>query len=259
MGASELKPKVDGEALKVAKVVLKRRDRNLAANAARAKKIQEMRKLRKSKPQLVRTVNGDVLLKQSKNRNLDRKHAIVSKLKGVMERRIPESTTCLLVARNQRSVNSKGAKQALVALGLLPMDACRIVTASAKNLDLIRACDAYVFYGVPTPEVVSTLVHKKAYLANTPKEGTEKPEPKPLNNNAIIEDTFGEDGLICVEDLVDVLLKGKENEDLFNKVNQFIARFTVNHENRIPGTKFVNERATRGFQPRIETIMSRLV
>ena len=64
MVASQIKPKVDGEALKVAKVVLKRRDRNLMANAERAKTIQKLRKLRKSKPKLVDTVNGDVLLRK---------------------------------------------------------------------------------------------------------------------------------------------------------------------------------------------------
>lgn len=262
MVAIELKPKNDGEALKVAKVVLKRRDRNLAANAERAKTIQNLRKLRKSKPKLIAAVNGDQLLRRSVRRNADKDNIIISKKKQLLERRIPEDAKSLLVARNERVPNSGKARSALSKLGVFGPNDCRIVTTTKKNLDLLRACDAYVYYGVPTPETISTLVHKKAYIAaskdSTSEEGTPK-TPTPLNNNAIVEDVFGEHGLVCVEDLVDILIRGRENEELFGKVSQFISSFKINRESRMPGSKFRNDRATRGFQPKIETIMARLI
>jgi large subunit ribosomal protein L7e len=260
MVATELKPKNDGESLKVAKVVLKRRDRNLAANAERAKTIQAMRKMRKSKPKTITAVHGDVLLKKAKCSKMDREHVIVSKVKRRFERQIPADAKCLLVARNERFPDFPRAKEALKKLGLLPQNACRIITTSPENLERIRACDAYIFYGVPTPETVSTLVHKKAYMENPAKpQGEKKASSIPLNNNAVVEDTLGSHGLVCVEDLVEVLLKGRDNEELFNEVNKLIISFRVNPENRNPGSMFRNERASRGFVPKIETIMGRMV
>ena len=262
MVATELKPKNEGESLKVAKVVLKRRDRNLAANAERAKAIQNLRKMRKSKPTVIAAVHGDVLLKKSKRLLMDREHVIVSKVKKFQERRIPADAKCLLVARNERMPDLFRAKEALRKLGLLSKNACRIIPTTMENLERIRSCDAYVFYGVPTPETVSTLVHKKAYIANPSKEKLENgnyPAPVPLNNNAVVEDTLGSHGLVCVEDLVDVLLKGRDNEELFNEVSKLILSFRVNRENYKPGSMFRNDHATRGFVPKIGTIMDRLV
>ena len=255
MVSSELKPKNDGEAIKVAKVVLKRRDRNLAANAERAKTIQKLRKMRKSKPKIVSAVQGDILLRKCKRKAMDKEHIIVSKNKKFMERRIPVDAKCLLVARNDRTPDNGKARIALVKLGLFGMNTCRIVSTTKGNMEHIRACDAYIFYGVPTPETVSTLVHKKAFLS-ADKDGK---KTTPLNNNAVIEDVLGANGLVCVEDLVEVLLKGRDDEEVFNKVSQFISSFKVNKENRKPGSMFGNDHATRGFVPKIETIMARLI
>lgn len=262
MVSTEIKPKIDGEALKVAKVVLKRRDRNLAANAERSKTIQRLRKLRKSQPKVISAVNGDVLLRKRRRGNLDKENIIIAKKKQTIERRIPADATCLLVARNSRNADLPKAREALAKLGVIRHNDCRIVSTTSKNLDYIRACDAYIFYGVPTPETISTLVHKKAYL-QTPREqrkaNAEIANPSPLNNNAVIEDTLGQYGLVCVEDLVEVLIKGKDNLELFDKVSAFISSFKINKEINVTGSKFRNDRATRGFQPKIETIMARLI
>jgi large subunit ribosomal protein L7e len=269
MVATELKPKVDGEALKVAKVVLKRRDRNLQANAARAKKIQELRKMRKSKPTIVKAVNADDLLRKCQRVSMDKQHVIVAKNKRSLERKIPASATSLLVARNLRVPELPKTKGALAKMGIFFPNECRIIPTTPENLALIRLSDAYIYYGVPTPEIISTLVHKKACVSkNVMKQTTEEPrEPTeskqdasttPLNNNAIVEDILGDLGLICVEDLVDVLVKGKDDER-FAKVTRFIAPFKINGENVKLGSKFRNSRPSRGFQPKIETIMNRII
>jgi large subunit ribosomal protein L7e len=260
MTKTELKPKVDGEALKVAKVVLKRRDRNLMASANRAKAIQQLRKLRKSKPKVISALNGDVLLRKVHRNQMDKQHVVISKKKGYLERRIPADATCILVARNNRNANLPKVREALAKLGVARKLDCRIVATTKANLDYLRACDAYVFYGVPTPETVSTLVHKKAYLWVSKEERKENPElhHTPLNNNAVIEDVLGVHGLVCVEDLVEVLIKGRES-DLFNKVSQFISSFKVNSETLKEGSKFRNTCVTRGFQTKIESIMNRII
>ena len=104
---------------------------------------------------------------------------------------------------------------------------------------------------------MSTLVHKKAFLATQKK--TVDAAPSPLNNNAVVEDTLGEHGLICVEDLVEVLLAGRSDAERFEKVAGFIASFKINADQKKMGSKFGNERPTRGFLPKIESIMTRLV
>jgi large subunit ribosomal protein L7e len=262
MVTTQLKPKNEGEALKVAKVVLKRRDRNLVANAERAKTIQSIRRMRKSKPKLIEAVQGNALLKKCKQRAMDKEHLIISKMKRFLERKIPQDAKCLLVARNARVPESGRTKEALIKLDLLANNRCRIIATTKSNIDTLRICDAYVYYGVPTPETVSTLVHKKAYVPS-PESSKEmngkKSSPIALNNNAIVEDILGQYGLICVEDLVEVLLKGRDNEELFDKVSKFILSFKVNPESNKPGSMFKNSRATRGFVPKIDTIMARLV
>ena len=261
MVSTQLKPRVDGEALKVAKVVLKRRDRNLAANAQRAKTIQKMRKMRKAQPKLIKAVNGDELLKKRIRGEKDKQNIVISKKKQFMERRIPSDVTSLLVARNSRTPDLPKVKVALSKLGLFAYHSCRVIPTTPENIDLIRICDAYLFYGVPTRETMSTLVHKKAFLTlskKTSKNG-EVIAPIPLNNNAIVEDTLGSLGLICVEDLVEVLLAGRLDKERFEKTSSFIASFQINPDQQNMGSKFGNERPTRGFLPKIDSIISRLV
>lgn len=265
MVSTQLKPRVDGEALKVAKVVLKRRDRNLMVNAQRAKTIQKMRKMRKSQPTLIKAVNGDELLKKRRCGEKDKHNIIISKKKQFMERRVPADATCLLVARNSRTPDLPKVKVALSKLGLFAYNSCRVIATTPENIDLIRICDAYLYYGVATRETMSTLVHKKAFLAapkslnRATKKGGDPIVPVPLNNNAIVEDTLSEHGLICVEDLVEVLLAGRSDAVRFEKVSSFLASFTINPDQKKMGSKFNNERPTRGFLPKIETIISRLV
>ncbi len=251
MVATQLKPRVDGEALKVAKVVLKRRDRNLKANAERAKTVQQIRKLRKSKPKVVAALNGDQLLRKCKRIAMDKQHVIIAKNKRTLERKIPDGTTSLLVARNMRVPELQMTKNALLKLGLFKINECRIVAATPANLAYIRQCDAYIYYGVPTPEIISTLVHKKAHIKQNKTY-------VPLNNNAVVEDVLGEHGLICVEDIVEVLVKGKDDAR-FVQVNDFIAPFRVNPENKLMDSRFKNARLTRGLLPKIETIMNRII
>ena len=251
MVSTQLKPRVDGESLKVAKVVLKRRDRNLKANAQRAKTIQQIRKLRKSKPKVISATSGDQLLRKCKRVSMDKEHVIIARNKKTLEKKIPEGTTSLLIARNMRSPELQMTRKALAKLGVYVMNDCRIVAATPANLALIRQCDAYIYYGVPTPEIISTLVHKKAHIK-------QEKEYVPLNNNAVVEDLLGDAGLICVEDIVDVLVKGKD-DDRFERVSQFMAPFRVNPENKKMDSRIKNTRLTRGFMPKIETIMNRII
>jgi large subunit ribosomal protein L7e len=255
----DLKPKNEGEAIRVAKVVLKRRDRNLVANAERARTIQKLRKLRKSQPKLVTAVNGDALLRKRRKAGMDKENVILMRKKQSIENRIPAEATCILVARNNRNPELPKVREALAKLGVFRHSDCRIVSTTAGNLDLIRQCDAYIYYGTPTPETISTLVHKKAYVAVPKTSKKEDTRAKPLNNNAVVEDVLGQYGLVCVEDLVDVLVKGRDNQELFDKVSKFISSFKINAEQKKSDSKFKNERASRGFLPKIETIISRLV
>jgi large subunit ribosomal protein L7e len=260
MVTTQLRPKNEGEALKVAKVVLKRKDRNLVANADRARIIQKIRMERKSRPKVVKAIEANKLFRQCKKNKMDKEHAFLSKHKQWLQKEIPSDAACLLVARNSRTPSLPKVKGILKTLGLVRPNDCRIIATTDKNLDSLRFVEAYLYFGVPTPEIVSTLVHKKAYVAAAEEAKTTTTPAKavPLNNNAIIEDVLGGFGLVCVEDLVEVLLKGK-NDDRFEKVSSFISTFKLNPENKELDAKFRNSRPTRGFQTRIETFMKRVL
>ena len=95
-------------------------------------------------------------------------------------------------------------------------------TATRKMLHLV---EPYVLYGVPSLETISDLVRRRGFCRVDGKR-------VPLADNNVIERELGELGLICVEDLVQVLSSGSmdgvtEDKETFWKVAKFLWPFRL--------------------------------
>merc|ERR1712154_312458 len=104
-----------------------------------------------------------------------------------------------------------------------------------ENREKIQMIKPYVYYGRPSAHFVSTMLHKKAYL-KTPESGMRKRDPteprnrKPLNNNMMLEEMFGElYGIYAVEDIVHLLTsktKTGKSVEAWEAVAQILEPFT---------------------------------
>jgi len=93
-----------------------------------------------------------------------------------------------------------------------------LIQASKANLILLQKIEPYVTYGIPTRKTISNLVYKRGY-------GKVNNKRVPLSSNQVVEQALGEQGFICIEDLVHELATSGEK---FDVVKKFIKGFKLN-------------------------------
>ena len=131
------------------------------------------------------------------------------------------SDTVVLVIRTRNSHNIlPRVKKTLEQLRLQhENDAVfvRLDGATRKNLKIVAP---YVKFGTANLNTVRELMVKRgfAYISG---------QRKPLSDNAMIEEQLGEDGIICVDDLIHELATCGEN---FDKVSRFLCPFKLNKQ-----------------------------
>eukprot|EP00180_Rhodochaete_pulchella_P003786 Plantae.Rhodophyta-Rhodochaete_pulchella.ctg6823.p1 GENE.Plantae.Rhodophyta-Rhodochaete_pulchella.ctg6823~~Plantae.Rhodophyta-Rhodochaete_pulchella.ctg6823.p1 ORF type:complete len:269 (+),score=40.45 Plantae.Rhodophyta-Rhodochaete_pulchella.ctg6823:79-885(+) len=74
------------------------------------------------------------------------------------------------------------------------------VERNERNLKTLRMVEPFVTYGYPTMRTVNELVYKRGFAKI--KAGDEWTK-KPLSDNRMIEESLGDHGIICTEDLID--------------------------------------------------------
>ena len=65
-----------------------------------------------------------------------------------------------------------------------------------KREGFLRRIEKYVTFGVPNKKTISSLIFKRGYM-NIDKERTA------LKTNEIVEAAFGDQGIICIQDVID--------------------------------------------------------
>ncbi|KAL3800613.1 hypothetical protein HJC23_006075 [Cyclotella cryptica] len=95
----------------------------------------------------------------------------------------------------------------------------RYTPSMRKMLHLV---EPYVLYGIPSVETISDLVHRRGYCRVEGKRVQ-------ISDNNVIEQQLGNVGLICVEDLIQVLSSGEggQEENLFQAVSKFLWPFRL--------------------------------
>lgn len=118
----------------------------------------------------------------------------------------------------------KPVKKTLSSLRLRHMNEGVFLPYTSATRKMLHLVEPYVLYGILSNETVSDLVRRRGFA---------KVEGKrvPLADNNVIERELGEElGLICVEDLVQVLSDGAGEDDTdgtFGKVTKFFWPFRL--------------------------------
>mmetsp|Transcript_81042 Transcript_81042/g.229471 ORF Transcript_81042/g.229471 Transcript_81042/m.229471 type:complete len:261 (-) Transcript_81042:57-839(-) len=207
-----LQPRKPGENLKVAKVVLRRRELNLKAAADRAAQFAKLRRQRKEyKKGALNLISPEKLVKQSLTKRRDH-----IRQKNVFKKKKPNAAKCsskvLAVVHNGRAVAGAEIKKTMRQLGLKKHQ----VQFYANNDDVLRklwVLKPWVFWGPPKFKTIFNLIHKKMCW----KDPAKPKERIPLSDNSMIETALGDLGIICTEDLAHTLHTGSKH---FDKVRE---------------------------------------
>lgn len=208
-----LKPRQEGESLKVAQTVLRRRDRNIKAKGERARKIAKQKKVRGT-VKTYRITPPEKLLKLYRKRHVDNKR--LKKIKGLKKSKVKHFGRVLLVQRNRRPGGTRTTKDMLSTMRLHRFNSCVFLPNTIETLNNLKVVAPFVVWGNPCFELVDDLLHKRARI----KKG--KGGEVLLSDNALIEEHLGECGMFCVEDLVnEIFTCGEKFADVSSRLSPF--------------------------------------
>jgi len=202
-----LKPRVDGESIKVAETVLRRRDRNIEEKGRRAARIARQKKIRGTL-KTRKIINPAKLVKLSKKRATDRKR--IKNIWNKKKSKVSHFGKVLMVQRNRRPGGSSETKAMLRSLRIMTFGSTVFLPNTVETLDKLKVVRPFVTWGNPCFEVVDDILHKTAAIQHGQK--TVK-----LTDNSLIEEHLADCGMFCVEDLVNEIFSAGPN---FDKVTE---------------------------------------
>ena len=153
----------------------------------------------------------------------DRLHKIPYKANS-----IGATTVFAVLLRPTIHTTPKSVKKTLSSLRLRRVNEGVFLPYNSTTRKMLHLVEPYVLYGVPSLETISDLVRRRGFCKVDGKR-------VPLADNNVIERELGELGLICVEDLVQVLSSaslddieaGDGDDSTFNKVAKFLWPFRL--------------------------------
>lgn len=200
---------VEQPALTTVPTALLRKRRQLnKERVARAveKKLQDQKKAGKAKAPFKR---AEYFVNESYRSTMNTKR--MGRLKHTIAK-VPESVSILFVMRvtTVRGPMPQSVRKILQSLRLNELNNAVVVQRSDKMIAMLRVVEPYITWGYPSLRSVHNLVFKYGY-------GQVKDEKVALSSNAIIENTFAEQGMLCIEDLVKQLYEVGPHFDAINK------------------------------------------
>ncbi|KAI9295852.1 ribosomal protein L30p/L7e [Neoconidiobolus thromboides FSU 785] len=131
--------------------------------------------------------------------------------------KVPLTGKVYLVIRNKTIGDIPvTVKKAFSELRLSKINTAVFVEATKENMDKIQLISPYVVFGEPNLNSVKSLIYKRGYTEINDKRVV-------LDNNNLVEEKLGEQGIICIEDLVHEISTVGDN---FNIVSNFLAPFS---------------------------------
>lgn len=228
-----LKPRNDGESLKIAEGILRRR--RVPDNNRRLRFREERRKIKKDlhKPE-IQTLQR--ILKKSRNNLLDKRRLNSKDKKPYLTPKKSNGRLIVLVVRNSRFCGSLESAKRLRSLGLVNKFSAVILSHTDETIRILREVKPYVFYGFPNLGLLKTLVFKKGAFTNQDLQlkGQKKSKIKQnnilLTDNNIVEDRLGDIGVLCTEDIVTGLWNGcetQQDKEIFESITSNLAPFQL--------------------------------
>ncbi|XP_059617844.1 large ribosomal subunit protein uL30 [Phlebotomus argentipes] len=131
---------------------------------------------------------------------------------------VPQSSVLLIVRHRTRKIASKHVDKVMGQLHLKAQHAAVLAKPTARVAAMLSIIEPYVTWGTPNIHTVRDLIFKKGKLMINGRLET-------IQSNAMIEEAFGDLGIICTEDIVHELFTGGEN---FDKINEKLKPFNMN-------------------------------
>jgi len=139
---------------------------------------------------------------------------------------IGATTVFAVLIRPTIHTTPKPVKKTLSTLRLRRMHEGVFLPYTDATRKMLHLVEPYVLYGMPSTETISDLVRRRGFCRVDGKR-------VPLADNNVIERELGDVGLICVEDLVQVLSSASldamegEKDGTFGKVTKFLWPFRL--------------------------------
>ncbi|SCU98860.1 LADA_0H15808g1_1 [Lachancea dasiensis] len=137
--------------------------------------------------------------------------------------------TLLFVLRIRGPIAAKIPQKAHKVLSLLRLSEVNtgvFVRLSPQVYPLLKLVAPYVVVGQPSLSSVRSLIHKRSRVLLSSAEGEESRESI-LNDNNVVEERLGSEGIICVEDIIHEIATLGEG---FAKCNFFLLPFRLSRE-----------------------------
>jgi len=205
---------VQQKRFKTKKVVLTRRDKKFQIWKAGGMTQRMKDVVRRTAPKHL-TVDGGFYRFRRLETMVRRKHSEELHRQRMVQRRLnPKSWK--MVAKDLRGANvilvvrvaatknlPKPIQRKLRMLGLQGQWLAMLVRYTPNLAKLLNDVLQYVTYGIPTRALINDLVLKKGRIQDPAHRQLRR--PKTITSNAVIETALGKYGVICIEDVVDVL------------------------------------------------------
>lgn len=115
---------------------------------------------------------------------------------------IPEESKLVFVVRI-KGINKIDPKKrkTLQLLRLLQINSGVFVRLTKATLEMLKIVEPFVTYGYPNLKTVRELIYKRGY-GKVKTSTAAYPQRIPLTDNAVIEESLGKFGIVCMEDLI---------------------------------------------------------
>ena len=136
------------------------------------------------------------------------------------------TTVFAVLIRPTVNTTPRTVKTTLTRLRLRRMQEGVFLPYNSMTRKMLHLVEPYVLYGIPSTETIADLVRRRGFCRVEGKR-------TPLADNNVIELELGDVGLICVEDLVQVLSNvgsdgGEDDQsEIFGKVTKFLWPFQL--------------------------------
>jgi len=109
-------------------------------------------------------------------------------------------------------------RKVLQLLRLRQLNTGVFIRLNKATKNMLRLCEPYIAYGYPNLKTIRQLIYKRGFARVSRAR-------VPLTDNAIIEESLGKHGIICMEDLVHEIYTAGPN---FSHVSRFLWPFRLN-------------------------------
>jgi large subunit ribosomal protein L7e len=125
----------------------------------------------------------------------------------------------------------------MVKLGLKEVNNAVFLLSDPDTVKSLLQVQNYISYGYPSRDTVNNLIRKRGYLKKDEKRLA-------ITDNNLVEDVLGEQGIICVEDIIESLLKCHKPDSHFEELKKAIWPLQLRPQQESIDEKLVKHSAT---------------